>query len=319
MIRLTFFTLLFLLANMHVFSQTSIYAITNDGSIIRIDPGNCSYETLLSAYQIGEGFNDIAFANNELYVSNANFIRRIDFLSGTAVSTNLEGLSDGNITGLTGDENGNLYASGDYLTKAIPSTGSVSNLGSLGGYYTVGDLEIYNNVFYISVLDTGTNKLIKVQTNPFLISEIGGLPPNPYGITKHQSLNPDEAYISTSADLRILNLNTGATSMVCPQLWPGTAIYGLTTGPDYLSTEEYENPYGIDVTQQEKNATIRIENPQLEQSSYCIQNALGQVLFSADITSENTSIDLNHYPIGVLFLTITKSNQSVFQKKLITY
>ncbi|WP_294680264.1 T9SS type A sorting domain-containing protein [uncultured Fluviicola sp.] len=319
MIRVILFIISLSIGSLISFGQTSVFAITNDGSIIRINPGNCSYEIMVPGSQINQSFTDIAYDNGELYVCN-NKIFRIDLFSGSAVSTNIGSINDSPLNGLTSDLNGNFYASGGKLSKVILSTGSIGNLGFLDNYYTAGDLEIHNEAFYIAAIDSvGSTKLIRVQTNPFMISEIGLLPDAVYGMTKHSSLNADEVFISSFSNLLVLNLNTTVTSVICPQIWPGMSIYGLTSGPEYLNIQLQANSSEINIVQQEKQVTIHIENTQLDQFIYEIQNTLGQIIVSSGISSQNTSINLSNFVKGIYFLTIIKSNQPILQKKLISF
>lgn len=304
-------------------TQNTPYALLSNQDIIRISPTNCTYETILngSTFPFNISFTDIAFEQGILYGCTGTSIYSIDLETGVITPLlNNDNVLDGNLCGLAGDNNGNLYASGHGFHRINIASGEIEHVGIYTNYMTQGDIEYDHSDFYVSAIDYEENSsLLRVGIVPFVFSEIAPLPHNSYGITKG-GLASNEMYISTDSSLYIINLSSNIGTMICPNLCKNS-IWGLTTGSDdFTNLKEETKANNINIFQDPTTQIITIKTSQKNaQLKGQLVNAMGQEILHLDLSKTETYIDMNPYPQGIYFVRFFNDGDIVLQEKVICY
>lgn len=312
------FLLILIFSSSYLFCQESIYALTDDNSIIRVNPSNCSYETVIVGNQLNTNvsFTDIAFAQGDLYACGSSLLYKINVVSGEVDWINLGNGLDPILNGLTADNNGNLYWSGLGLKRYNLFSGNIDDFGSLN-FYTQGDLEYLNDELYITANDsTSTGKLLKVHFNPFSVSVVGSIPQSIFGLARHPMLSSNELFFSKDSTLQKINTITAETTIMCPEIFNGIRIYGMTLGSSYLNTINNDISNLVKVFNQEEKVTIVVDTSLLYGSKFSLSNSLGQLISSSRIFNETTIVDLKDYS-GLLFVALQLPNGSIYTRRIV--
>jgi len=321
MIRSILFLFVALFINeVNLYSQSTVFALTSYNDIIRINPSNCTYDTVRVGNTLNEPFfTDIAYEFGELYLINSDYLYKVDLVNHDIYRIDLGHPLDPSANGLTSDHNGNLYVSGLNLKKFNIFNGILQDLGTLN-FSTQGDLDFYNDRIYIAAQDSlGEGQLLEVELNPLTISVVSPIPTGVFGMTQYDSLNENEVLISKGTQLSVLNVSTGTISPLCPDIFNNFGIYGMASGTGYLTTPTVQKVEPVNIFEHDQNVNIQLESDIVGQTHYYLYNALGQLVLSSLITNDLTVIDLNEFSSGILFLTVVIPNGSSYQRKIVSY
>jgi|GEM_PF-4915023 len=315
------FTIATWMIAVHAYSQSTIYALTSHNDIIRIDPSNCSYQIVIPGSQFSSpyfiDFTDIAYEQGELYLCTTSLLYKINPVSGQVDFINLGNGISGIVNGLTGDQNGNLYSSGQDLKRINVSNVLLEELGTLH-HWTQGDIEFINGKLYVAAQDAdGNGALLEIQASPFIVSSVGPLPDRIYGMTKHHSLSNEQLFASKDSSLLILDVTTGETVIHCSNIFDDITIYGMTLAPNNLHVSDISESDVFTVFQDFDKQQLFIESPANNQ--YCLYNSLGQEITCSFLSNPTTIIDMSPYSSGVFYVRIQQPNGPVYQKKIVSY
>ncbi|WP_300666810.1 hypothetical protein, partial [Fluviicola sp.] len=128
--------------------------------------------------------------------------------------------------------------------------------------------------------------------------------------------NSNELFFSKDSTLQKINTITAETTIICPEIFYGMGIYGMTLGSSYLNTINSDISDLVKVFNQEKRVIITVDASILCGSNFILKNSLGQIVSSSRILSETTIIDLQDFS-GVLFATIQFPDGSLYTRKII--
>lgn len=302
------------ISNSVLLCQNSLYALSSNNDIYRIEPVSCSAELVISGSQLNTtaNFTDITYELGELYAISASLLYKINLISGQVDYISLGNGIDPIANGLTSNQSGYLYAAGDNLSRIDVVSHELITIGELG-YFTQGDIEIVNGDFYIAAASGSTSKLIKVTESPFIVTEVGSMPNNVFGVSSYNSLPNNEIYISKDSSLLTIEINTGSTLISCPNIFSDFPVYGLTHGPNNLSAGDIKDEE-IRIFQISGFIKILIESPTTYRATYCIRNSLGQVVEQSVIIEPNTNIDTYKYSNGIYFITVNIGEYVITEK-----
>lgn len=314
-----FILFFFVCGALNLNAQASIFACLENGDIALIDPNDCSSKILSNNKNLKQinfsyyfdYFTDITYSNGYLYgiyddlyvidLSN-NEIKQIQ-------DTNFHGCM-----GLASDNRGNLYGSGDNLIKYNLESKQSKILGKLTNL-TEGDIELKNDVIYVTTFDSVGNYLSKIKTNPFSDTVISILNADMnFGLTNFPDLAKNELYFSKVNDLFVLNLNTGEEKLKCPNIVEHV-IFGLTSGPSTLSINNLslEIPFNLIQNSDAQQLTITLNEPKYTYSGYVL-NSLGEEILDLGVITDTKTINLSDLSNGLYFVKIVSSENSYFKK-----
>ncbi|MES2554708.1 MAG: gliding motility-associated C-terminal domain-containing protein [Bacteroidota bacterium] len=276
-----------------VFSQLisaqSIYGITSNKDVVKISVDGCFSEVVLNGADLNPDpglVTDIAYEQGVLYGALGSYICIIHPENGSVESINTLPLLD--LSGLTGDQNGNLYLAGTDVARYIIATGILESIGSLYPYHTSGDVEYVNGSLYVTAVNgNGENSLLKVETDPFSFSVIGSIPADCYGLVKSNELDPEYLYITDYNILYSININNGFITAVCNSNSEVSGIYGLTSGPEDLTPidpsadiSSFPNVFSPNGDQKNDLFTFNTGN---KKGSITISNRWGNVVYYSNL------------------------------------
>lgn len=266
---------------------------------------NCSSELVVSGSQLNTmvNFTDIAYEQGELYAISSSLLYKINVITGQVDYISLGNGIDGIGNGLTSNQSGFLYVAGLDFSRIDITNNQLLTIGDLG-YSTQGDIEIVNGEFYITARDSIANpKLIKVTESPFAVTEIDSIPNNCYGASSHNFLPNNEIYLSKDSTLLVIDINTGSTTISCPNIFDNYTVYGLTKGPNNLNTGNItENE--INIIYNTGTNEILIKSSIKARSTFCFRNSIGQIIEQKDIIDPITTIDTHKYSKGLYYIVV---------------
>jgi len=302
-----------------LWSQNSLYALSSNNDIYRIDPLSCTSELVISGSQLSTtaSFTDIAVEQNELYAISTSLLYKINLLSGQVDWINVGNGIDALANGLTGVQNGFLYVAGQNLSRINVNNWTLENIGTLG-YSTQGDIEIVNGDFFIAAKNSLANPiLIKVTEFPFTVTEIDSMPTNTFGMSIHGSLPSNEVYISQDSSLLKINVITASTNIICPNIFDNYVVYGLTNASSNLSTDQlFEDQ--LNIYQDSESEILYIKSSMNFPGTYYLRNNLGQIIAQSKISTPTMTIETSELSKGVYFITVYLGN-SVKTQKILLY
>jgi hypothetical protein len=295
------------------------YAGSSNGVIYRINPSDCSTDTLCNTQP--NGMLDIAFCNGILYGTNNGNIFSIDTITGT--QSIVYNSTSPNFNSMVGDENNNLYLasqSSGNIYKYDLSFNTLTNIGDVG-MNAIGDLTFKDDFLYLTA---GTKSLIKITLSPFSYSEVGTLNFgfNAYGlVTIPSSDSSSTIYASSFSGINIIfqiNETNANCTMICSSL---PDVYGSIEGLAYQS----KKPYGLcnfdlfngcsifpNPTSNEFAITVPPTTTQIQ-----ILNSLGQIV-KETLVDKQTNFNFTIDNSGLYFLQITTNKLTVTKKIIVT-
>ncbi len=288
----------------------TLYAISSSGDLIRLFDTQCISEEMIASTDMSSppGTFDIAYEQGILYTINICGLSTINPLNGDV--NWIDPSWPFNVCGLGGDENGNLYVSGNDVYRYNILNETIDSLGSLYPYATAGDLEYVNGNLYISATDPNEgNVLLKVGLNPFSYSVVGSLPTEFFGLSKSLNLDQQHLYATSNSiplKLYIVDITDASTNLICSDISTEQLIWGLTSTRDKLSADE-NTIDNIRISQDMDNQTLSIQLMDNVRLHYGIYDELGKMIINSNLTDELTTINTSSFSSGIYHIRFTNS------------